>query len=173
MKYLTIRQNRYSPRDLMEIHDDKRNLIFETYCESGMPFDVCYVMKKLCPILTFRRKILSNAATWHISGNMQDYLVKRKFWSWQPKYEVLGGPFKGCEVTGSIVDRTLSFYYQGRLMASAKDPDLTLPDKYQLALYRHDDEALLFIALMLVLVHREALIYYRRPHPRTAIRTAS
>lgn len=166
MKYLTIRQHILSTRHLMQIHDDKRNLIFETICEQSMTFNVWHIMKDLCPVLTFRRKILSNAATWHVSGNMQDYLVKRKFWSWEPRYQVLGGPFEGCEVTGNIVDRTLKFYYRGRLMATADDPALNQPDKYQLSVFRDDDATILFISMMLVLVHIEAFIHYKRPPPR-------
>lgn len=173
MKYLTIRKHILSPRHLMQIHDDKRNLLFESFCELGMTFDVWHIMKDLCPVLTFRRKVLSNAATWHISGNMQDYLVKRKFWSLQPHYQVLGGPFQGCEVTGNIVDRTLNFYYQGRIMATADDPALNLPHRYQLTIYRDDDAAVLFISMMLVLVHMEAFIHYKRPPPRRAVRRAS
>ncbi|WP_218311820.1 hypothetical protein [Alteromonas antoniana] len=173
MKYLTIRQHIYSPRHLMEIHDDRRNILYQTYCEQSMTFNVWHVMKDYCPVLTFRRKIFANAATWHVSGNMQEYLVKRKFWSLTPRYQVLDGPFEGCEVTGNIVDRTLKFYYQGRVMATADDPSLNLPDKYQLSVYRHDEQALLFMSLMLVVVHIEAFILYKRPQPRKTAKKAS
>ncbi len=165
MKYLTIRRHRLSFQFRMQIHDYHKQLRYESFAEMVNWQLVWHVCREHCPVLTLRKPLLSPRTAWHVSGNMQDYLIRQNLNPFNRHYNVEGGPFCGAHMRGNVADRTFEVVKAGAILATAANPALCLPDKYQVEIADDSPDTVLFLSLMMIVAHTNRPIGHKRLQP--------
>jgi uncharacterized protein YxjI len=106
-------------------------------------------------VATIKRKIFSWSPTWLVAGELGPFEIRRKTWSWVRRYQVIGGPFDGAEMTGNFWDLKFKISHRSREIARAKGKMLALRDTHNIAVLEPDRQSKLFTAIAMVALHMD------------------
>jgi len=149
-RLLSIANKLLSLRGRMEIADGHGNLAYEARGEFALLSPTWRITGDGREVAQVRRKLLAWVPTWVVRGELGEFEVKRKFFSWTRQYHAAGGELDGAIIRGNLFDLRFEVRRGQETIARATGKILTLRD-------RHDIEVLgepeLFVVVAMVILH--------------------
>lgn len=152
---LVINNKLLSVRGRMNITDQSDQIMYDARGEFAFFSPTWRINKGVEQVATVRRKILSFVPTWNINGDLGEFAIKRKIFSFTRKYNVLGGPFNGTLISGNIWDMKFNISNGLETIASATGKILTIRDRHNIEVIKSGKEAELMTVIAMVTLHLE------------------
>ncbi|RUO62085.1 hypothetical protein [Pseudidiomarina insulisalsae] len=106
-------------------------------------------------VAMIRRKLFSLSPTYHISGQLGEMVLTRKFLALNRQYTVAGGSYDGATFTGNLFDLAFQIEHQGRPLAQAREKLISMRDKHRLEVLSDDADDELFTVIVMVVMQME------------------
>lgn len=152
-RVLSMANKLLSLRGRLEVSDDAGALAYEARGEWAWLSPTWRLYQGPREFATVRRRLLAWSPTWEVGGELGDFLLRRRWWSWTRQYHVLGGPHDGALLKGSFFDYSFELTQGGTLLARAQGKLLTLRDRHQIEVLG-GDERLVIIAMVVMQLER-------------------
>lgn len=152
-KLLSIANKLLSLRGQIDITDDQGNSAYVAKGEFAFfspTWRITAVGKEVAQI---RRKILSWTSTWLVSGELGEFAVKSKYFSWTRQYYFVGGEYEAATIKGNFWGLQFEVRLGDDLIAQATGKILTLRDRQQIEILA-EPELLTVIAMVIVHLDR-------------------
>ncbi|SFV17365.1 LURP-one-related/scramblase family protein [Pseudoduganella namucuonensis] len=155
-KTLNIANKLLSLRGRMDISDERGELAYEASGEWGFLSRTWNITRAGTEVARVRRKILSWVPTWLVSGELGDFQVKRKVFSWTRQYYVIGGPLRGAVIKGSLFERRFEIAKGQETIAKATGEIFSLRDRHRIEIYGDNELFTVIVMVVLQLDRRDA-----------------
>jgi uncharacterized protein YxjI len=145
-------------RQVHRVLDERGQALYEMSWRWSWPARTWVVSRGGRPVAAMRRKLLAFAPTWIVEAAGARFLLRRKLLALRRRTQVIGGPFDGAELTGSLLGLSFRLERGGRLVARARERILTLRERHDVELLEDTPEAELLTALAMLnlLLQKEA-----------------
>jgi uncharacterized protein YxjI len=150
---LVISNKLLSLRGRMNITDDSGNIIYEAVGELSFFSPTWRITKGAREVATVQRKIFSFSPTWSISGELGEFLIRRRIFSLTRKYDVLDGPLNGASISGNIWDLSFVILNGSEVIARATGKILNLRDQHNIEIINSDKESELMTIISMITLH--------------------
>jgi uncharacterized protein YxjI len=145
-------------RQVHRVLDERGHALYEMSWRWGWPARTWVVRREGRPVATMRRKLLAFAPTWIVEAAGARFRLRRQLLALRRRTRVVGGPFDGAELTGSLLGLSFRLERGGRVVARARERLLTLRERHDVELVDDtpDNELLAALAMLNLLLQKEA-----------------
>ena len=95
--------------------------------------------------------IFSWTKKWKVSGVLGNFYIRKPFFAWNRKYEIIGGPYDGVVIKGDWADTNLEVSLNGEELISAEARFFSSSHD----IYVHDPKDNILAAIVLCIVMKE------------------
>lgn len=134
----------------IDITDDTGALAYEAKAEFQLAETRWNLLNGDVRLATLTRARWGWNRPWQIASFQGDWAIRRKLWSMSRHYTVLGGPYDGATISGSMWDRSFTIEHKGVTLARAVNKLLSLRDVHKVEILHPDAELLCVLALIIV-----------------------
>lgn len=99
-----------------------------------------------------RKLIFSLTKGWVISGELGDFTIKKKFWSWNRNYLVNGGKYNEATLKGNFTDIGLDVTHKGEWIISTEEHLFAMTQTHSLTVIGDNLEDEKFAAILMVIL---------------------
>jgi uncharacterized protein YxjI len=150
-RVLTVNRKLFSWwRQVHQVLDEHGTVLYAMTWRWGWPVRTWVVRRGGEPAATMRRKLLAFAPTWIVEAAGGRFLLRRRLLALRRRTQVLGGPFDGAELTGSLLGLSFRLEHGGRVVARARERLLTLRERHDVELLEDTPQAELLTALLML-----------------------
>ncbi len=155
-KFLSIASKILSLRGAILVTDENDELAYAAKGEFAFFSPTWTIFQGNHRVATIRRRIFAIRPIWDIKGDLGDFQLKRKIFSFTRKMYVEGSQYEDTTVNGSIWDLRFKIERAGKPIASAVGKLLTLRDRHNVQVLSDNpfDELFTVIAMLAVQLER-------------------
>lgn len=85
-----------------------------------------------------RKIFFSLVKKWKVTGDLGDFTIASKFWSWRRKYEISGGKFDGAILKGKFGNFSFDVIHNSEHILSAEKHLFSLTNKHSVEVFKKD-----------------------------------
>jgi uncharacterized protein YxjI len=148
-RLLSIANKLLSLRGRMEITDDQGNPAYEARGEIAF-LPTWRIEAGSREVAQVRKKLFAWVSTWVVGGELGEFVVKRKYFSWSRQFYVVGGALDGATIKGNLFDLKFEVRVGDEVIARATDRIFTLRDRQDVEILGEPE---LFVVVAMVILH--------------------
>lgn len=121
----------------IQITDDTDTVLYQAKGKWGWLRKPWRITQGEQEVAVLARKLWSFAPVWEVDGrnaSYPSYLLRGKLWSWRRQVTVVGGPFDGAVLKGSLFDMNFELTLHGQVLARAQSELLTIRTRHSIVL---------------------------------------
>ncbi|MCQ8895229.1 hypothetical protein NQT62_02100 [Limnobacter humi] len=155
IQQLTISNKIFSLRGRIPITNQQGELVYEARGEFAFFNPTWCLTNAQGEVATIRRKVFAWRPTWLITSQLGVFKIQRPIWSVVRKYQVVGGPLDGAEMTGNFWDLDFKITHRSEYLARVQGKLLTLRDTHTIDLLKSDPQSSLLTVITMVVMHMD------------------
>lgn len=137
----------------IQITDDADTVLYEAKGKWGWLRKPWRITQGEQEVAVLARKLWSFAPVWEVDGrnaSYPSYLLRGKLWSWRRQVTVVGGPFDGAVLKGSLFDMHFELTFHGQVLAQAQSELLTIRTRHSIVLLDASPEVERLAAILMI-----------------------
>ncbi|MBB5546534.1 LURP-one-related/scramblase family protein [Paraburkholderia fungorum] len=154
-RILSVANKLLSIRGAIDITDGDGNLAYRGKGQFAFFSPKWRIYRENDLVGTIRRRILTWAPTWDISGELGAFAIKRKRFAFTRQYYAVGGPAHGATVSGNLWDFKFRVARAGETLAKARGRVLTVRDRHDVEVFGQPELFVVFAMLVLQMERRD------------------
>lgn len=154
-RMLSVANKLLSLRGAIDISDGRGDVAYRAKGAFALLSPTWRLYRADAQVGTIRKRVLSFRPTWVITGELGEFLIRRKVFAIRRRYYAVGGPRDGAIVAGNFLDLRYSVTSGDETLAQAKGRLLTMRDRHDIEVLAEPELFVVFALVVLQLDRRD------------------